>query len=90
MSFTSALRLFGLYGLLYVVGTGGVGGLGLPEFLLGLFWGPIGVELAPVQSGKQWYPPFVSVACRVVSGFAGLWCVVGVVARDSGGRRGPR
>jgi len=67
-----------------------LGDWGLPEFLLGLFWGPIGVELAPVQSGKQWYPPFVSVACRVVSSFAGLWCVVGVVARDSGGRRGPR
>ena len=43
-----ALYLFGLYGLLDVVRTGGIGGWWLPAFLLGRFEGLIGVEVVSV------------------------------------------
>jgi len=66
-----------------------LGDWGLPEFLLGQFLGHIRVELAPVWFGKQWNPLLISVACRVISGFAGLWCIIGILEGGSGGCRGP-
>ncbi len=63
----------------------------LPAFLLWRFWGPIGVVLAPVRFGKQWYPLFVSAACRVRPfGFCGFVVLCRSLAVGSGGRRGPR